>query len=821
MNRVKIIFQKQLKLSGFLIVVFLLFCNSLSARQITKLSGKFFTMTFNEKTGLYSINHNSELLVNNARLELQTEDDILMSNDKKFSFSTTVEPFTDVLGSGQKMHILMKQTGLDITVLFKVYDKKKLLTINVDVLNTSQNDIPFQEIRPLVVDGNASGGLHISDKIKGTRLLTQGYSFVDSGKLLFLKDEHFKYSSNYNLAFFNPIASQNLAVGTLSFEQTETQLFVENNPQDKGNFKARGLGFKIACSANKEGLSVLRYTKTDNSTVWMTNGANIEADHWIPDDSTENYNKYLLKPGAKISTGPVAFVFDEDPNNTLEKWAGYVQKWNDIQLPRALPVGWCSWPEMYYDINEVKMLRLADFVVDENLPDFGFELIQIDEGFQRKYGDWDGNLYFPRGMKWLSKEIHKRGLKSGIWITPYAISINNDVALNHKDWLFREKETGNIRTFQYYLGIPVYGLDISVPGAQTWIKDYFTTMSSDWGYDFFKLDYILHTVVDGNQFDDKYLTKAEAYRKGLQLVRDGIGNDAYLLECGMLSAAGKCDSWRTNRDIEASWEALTMENGTAESIPKRYYMHGKLFNIDADHLVVREPLTIDQARVLATNVAMSGGQVLAGDELYTLPKHRLQIIKNVIPPYGKAARSVDLFEKSKPAISSLHVKTDYDDWWVISIVNWTDKPEEKSIDLKRAGLDEDKKYLANEFWEQDFIGDVQNSLTVNLKPTSVKVIALREMTNNPQIAGTDRHILQGAVELKDVVWNEQKQQLNAKLLGAREHTFSISVYIPDSFKLNEVTVDELKVTPVKVSQNLIRIPIVFGDKKSKTIIVTF
>ena len=816
--------MKRLIQAGFLFLTILLSGIALSAQQSTQLSGKNFTVTFSERTGLYSVSHQNENLVNNARLEILTEDGLLKSIDNEVEFESAVEAFSDVLGNGQIMQVMMKHTGLDITIQFKVYDSKDLMTINMDVMNNSLHDLPLQEIRPLVVEGTASSNLIIDDKVEGTRLLTMGYSFVDSGELMELDNQHFDYSSNCNIAFYIPEKSFGLTIGSLNFDQTESQIYLRNDPEKFEDGKFPGYGLKVACSTNKEGSSLYRYKKRDqHSTMVTKDNYNIEVDYWLPDDSTERYNEYLLKEGATISSGPIALIIDKDPNNTLEYWADYFHDYNDVKLNSNLPVGWSSWPDLYYNIDEGKMLKVCDFVVDQHLPDFGFDMIQIDDGFQEKYGDWDGNLYFPHGMKWLADEIKKRGLKPGIWLAPYAFSINTEEAIDHKDWMFSYKGVDTAITIPYYLDIPIYIMDVSVSESQHWLDSMYSRLSNDWGYEMFKLDFILHSIAEGNQLADKYMTKAEAYRKGLTISKNALGKDGYLLECGIMTAAGTTDGWRTNRDIEATWHELTMEHGTGYSTPKHYYMNGKLFNTDADHIVVREGwgLTIDMARVLATNVAMGGSQVLAGDEFYKLPEERLQIIKSIIPPYGEAARSVDLFDVRQPAINSLHVENNSEDWWVLSVTNWTDDAQEKIIDLVKAGLDKDKEYLAYEYWEQVFIGPVSNDLKLNLKPTSCQVIALREKLDRPQILGNDRHILQGAVDMNGVKWDAANKQLSGKLSGARAHTFNISVYVPHGFKLKEATVDGQAVTPLEESKNLICIPLDFGDKKSKNFVATF
>ena len=76
----------------------------------------------------------------------------------------------------------------------------------------------------------------------------------------------------------------------------------------------------------------------------------------------------------------------------------------------------------------------------EHLRAFGLEYIQIDEGYQRSHGDWEGNERFPHGMKWLAERIKAYGFKPGLWIAPYVISERSDVFRQHPDWLVHRRD---------------------------------------------------------------------------------------------------------------------------------------------------------------------------------------------------------------------------------------------------------------------------------------------------------------------------------------------------------------------------------------------
>ena len=789
-----------------------------------QIKSPFFSVTFDPGAGTYSVETQSgQKLFTEARVELVHAQGIISSKGSNFDFTSKKSKFSDALGQGDALQISMipKKSGpAKISLTLKAYAKDKLVTVGVQVENVSEAELPLQEICPIVVDGNKRSAFRFGADIDGLRLLTHGYSFLDCGDLYALKDERFEAISNWNLALFDPATSGGLTIGGLKHDETETQIILGRQPESSARDDRTAMALRVTCSSNRKHKAMFRYFKTEKETKIPSGWTQDYSKNGWVDEPTEVHHQYLLPPRGKLSAGPIAIIPDDDPFTTLESWADCYRDLNQIRLPRPLPSGWCSWPDLYHNINEINILRIADFAKEKHLDDFGFDVIQVDDGFQRKWGDWDGNLYFPRGMKWLSNEIRKRGFTPGIWLAPYAISINHDL-VSQKPAMLYQTIGDQIRTLTYYIGIPIYGLDISHPESGPWVQTLFRSVSEDWGYRFFKLDYIYDTVLNAERYHNPYLTKSQVYHAGLKRIREAVGDSAYVLECGSVSAAGLCDSWRCNADIGASWDELIGVRRTGRAVPKRYYLHGKLFHNDPDHLVVRDPLTPDQARVLATNVAMSGGQVLTGDVLYNLPDDRLQIIKQVLPPYGKAAKPLDLFETNLPGVNLLRIEREFETWWVLSVTNWEKRPVYKTIDLKKAGLDPKKKFLAFEFWGQEFYGVIDGQLAMELDATSVKVFALRELSAGPQIIGTDRHITQGGVELSEMSFEKNGKAIEGVFHGARDHVFNLFVYSPEGYRLSAFSTGGSKAIVTRPFPNVIQMGVHFQEQKQRKFNICF
>ena len=79
---------------------------------------------------------------------------------------------------------------------------------------------------------------------------------------------------------------------------------------------------------------------------------------------------------------------------------------------------------------------------------------------------------------------------------------------------------------------------------------------------------------------------------------------------------------------------------------------------------------MDQARCIGTFVAISGGMITNSDKLYELPHERVNILKSILPVYGKVAKPIDLFENIDPQIFNLKIDKDFDSWDILCVFNW-------------------------------------------------------------------------------------------------------------------------------------------------------
>jgi alpha-galactosidase len=86
------------------------------------------------------------------------------------------------------------------------------------------------------------------------------------------------------------------------------------------------------------------------------------------------------------------------------------------------PMGWNSWNCWGNSVSQEKVLSSAHALLDKGLDKYGWTYINIDDGWQgRRGGKWNAlqpNRKFP-DMKALADELHKNGLKLGVYSAPW------------------------------------------------------------------------------------------------------------------------------------------------------------------------------------------------------------------------------------------------------------------------------------------------------------------------------------------------------------------------------------------------------------------
>jgi alpha-galactosidase len=215
-----------------------------------------------------------------------------------------------------------------------------------------------------------------------------------------------------------------------------------------------------------------------------------------------------------------------------------------VQAEHA-PRVWCSWYSLYTEISEPRLLKILNDL--DSLP---FDVFQIDDGWQRRIGDWEANEKFPSGMAWIANRIQETGRKAGLWLAPLLVVPSSAIYRDHRDWLLHD-ENGRLVSAGYNWREPLFALDTTHPAALEWLAGLMKKVRT-WGYEYVKLDFLYAGALPGKRYAD--VPRETAYRQGLAIIRQALGN-AYFLTCGapILPSLGLCDAMRVGPDVADHW----------------------------------------------------------------------------------------------------------------------------------------------------------------------------------------------------------------------------------------------------------------------------
>jgi alpha-galactosidase len=477
-----------------------------------------------------------------------------------------------------------------------------------------------------------------------------------------------------------------------------------------------------------------------------------------------------------------AWIAAGDFHNTLAAVADAMMKGVKATPPmREAPLGWMSWDELRFGLSQEDVLENAR-VLAERFAD-GRAVVLIDDGWQRAAGDWEPNARFGDGMAWLTAQIHELGLKAGIWIAPFLVAEASPVARAHHDWLLRDERGETLLPDSQWAG-RCGTLDPTLPEVRAWLECLGRRLAS-WGFDYVKMDFLHHAMT--GVAADATAKRVRSFRESIEALRVMLGPRIPVMGCGapLVASRGLFDAVRIGNDSVTDWALL---RGPLTNAGVRQPLHRRWWWNDPDNVVLRPPMTLEQARSWATTVAMTGGSVFLGDDLRHLPEDRWEIAQRLWPPADISARSLGL--NAPPEDTSLplgdgwvvKIERAWGHWWVVALQNHSASPQRRSLKWSDVGIADGTDCHVWELWSDDWRRVARGKVNIDLQPTSCQVLCLTPVSDRPQIIGNTRHAVVGAVGLADVRWSEEERALRispTEMLP--QSAVCLTLAVPDGF----------------------------------------
>jgi len=507
----------------------------------------------------------------------------------------------------------------------------------------------------------------------------------------------------------------------------------------------------------------------------------------------------VLRPQASAGSSR-SFSLESEGNEIVLRFKpSYYQKHRGLSFfepwayrvwPKSI-AGWISWFAFFADVTEKDIVETAD-VFSETMGPFGYEYLQIDDGYQSGRGApslWlTANSKFPRGLKFLADTIKSKGLKPGLW-TAASFSDGNEPQ-THPEWFVRDAA-----------GHPVRGnwidhvVDASNPTAlKTLVRPLYKNLRAQ-GWEYFKVDGLRHLRYEGYNAHREYFEKNKidlvaAYRRYAQTIRDEIGRDVFMLGCWGIrpELIGIIDGCRIGDDGFA-YAGLSQYNS----------FNNIVWRNDPDHIELNDD------RYRSTLVTSLTGSILlltdkpglyrTGDiepakrtapVLFTLPGQ----IYDVDPSRSDALGRVDSEVSGSgprpfdagytPAchLYMLEIERLFGAWAVLGRTGG----DSGEISFSDLGLDPKAEYYVFEFWTKKLLGSFSGAFNPGPIDSRYKsqAFCIRPLLPRPQLVATNRHVTCGGVDLLDLRW--EGSRLSGRSLAVGGDPYMIYLTQPKGFE---------------------------------------
>ena len=221
-------------------------------------------------------------------------------------------------------------------------------------------------------------------------------------------------------------------------------------------------------------------------------------------------------------------------------------------------------------------------------------------------------------------------------------------------------------------------------------------------------------------------------------------------------------------DLQRVWgDASHFEPEMASRMGLRWYKNRVAFSYypDGKSLYVKgtkESLPAHKRRTFLILIGMLSGRLELGTSFGSMTPEMLHDICRLYPMINrpKSPRPVDmLMGKKHPEVYVYDVT---DQWLQVILCN--NSKEDRQLqtpfsgdqcETGSLGLAADKEYYVYDFWNNRFIGRFKGSekLECHLRGEEALMFSVNTALGRPQFISTNRHIMQGMMELSDVKWN--------------------------------------------------------------------
>jgi hypothetical protein len=250
-----------------------------------------------------------------------------------------------------------------------------------------------------------------------------------------------------------------------------------------------------------------------------------------------------------------------------------------------------------------------------------------------------------------------------------------------------------------------------------------------------------------------------------ELCREGLGPKAYIHERNL----GEYETPRLDVtagiiDLQRVWgDSSHFEPEMASRMGLRWYKNRSVFGYYPDGKSFKG-MDTDARRTMLSLVGLVSGRLELGTSFGRMTPEEQHDLTRLYPVLRgtQSFRPVDMLLPGRKD-PSVYVYEVTPDWSQLILCNNEDKAQTLTVPLSgdqadtgSLGLDPEATYYLYDFWNDEFLGEVTGSESISrpLKAQQALTYSIHRKLDRPQVLSTNRHIMQGMLDLDELKWEE-------------------------------------------------------------------
>jgi hypothetical protein len=760
--------------------------NIVSTERSVTIGNNYVSLTFDLIKGIYSVKNIPLDFTPITRAYFQAEG--LYSTDTSGTIEWSHKAVQDHLGKGQAIQIRKKFKGYsDVLWTATLYDDQDYLVLKISIINDSKIPFRLTAFYPLktwnaclgmntqhnyaVLNGNSGGNkTYVSDtnriicfnnvlirfgELRNPRIIVAGgLTYYEFEK--FCKVFHFKDSLGIQLFSEDPVGK--LIDPDSIYESNERFYLCINNSNP---FEALE---KYAFAVRDAQQIKLNYYDFPTECLWYASVYAKDPDRPKFNDSKGAVDEMdnVIKTGfTRYTRVSIRLVPDAYGKNNQQGW------WDDQH--------WAMWGDRLSadGSNYCPPYLTTESWCKEIIKKGGVPLTYFQSGRRSE----DFVRQFPQFM---------------LFNDPYRLATGQADKMKHLNYdLGGESQEGYLNQWWDEENMICY--DFTDEGFIHHMKNIYDHLRSA-GIKGIMFDYPEVTAwAYYGGFENKYATTAWAYRNVFKLAYEGLGESSYiderLIGRGSDISVGLIASQRVWGDNDQFIPEMVRRCGL------RWYKNRVIVNYDLD---AKDPFKAkpvynnDGLKTLMTMCYVVSARFLMARGFYQLSDEQLFIMSRTFPyqTLPKSSRPIDAFTNGfkVPRIFDYEVNSN---WHQLTLYNPNQDTANMNLNyfkvdlgsnLNEGGLELDtiKNYYLYDFWNNRLIGKYKGNDVLNqeLRPGETRMISIHAEEKNPQFISTNRHIMQGLVDMIQLpVWQADKNVLagKSKVIGGETYKIILAL----------------------------------------------